>query len=109
MRRLIPVLALVSSLAATGSPAIAAPHEYHVCPAEARGAVSHSGDGSWVATPQSSRLIDTRVAPIGGIVALVCVYHMFGGEYWIYKRPEPGMTSCFPYTNGTQRGFDCTP
>jgi len=104
MRHVLPVLALAATLiAAVGVPAHAAPHEYHTCPSEARGTVTHDGDASWVATTQSSRLVATRVAPIGGIVALVCVYQMFGGEYWIYKRPSPEYVAC----RAEARGFYC--
>ena len=111
MRRLLPVAALVLAVLsplAVPTPALAAPHEFHVCPAEARGTVTHNGDTSWVATTQSSRLIDTRIAPIGGIVALICVYTMFGGEYWIYKRPSPAYVACRPETTTDGRhGFYC--
>ena len=104
MRYALPVLALGAALIiAAGLSAQAAPHEYHTCPTEARGTVTHDGDATWVATAQSSGLIDTRIAPIGGIVALVCVYHMFGGEYWIYKRPSPQYVNC----RGDGRGFYC--
>lgn len=109
MRQFVLLAALLGlAVPASTQVAQAAPHEWHICPAEARGTVSHTGDASWVATTQSSRLIDTRVAPIGGIVALVCVYQMFGGEYWIYKRPSPDYVACRPDTNSArQRGFFC--
>lgn len=104
MRRVLFALALVATLTSTTSlPVQAGPHEYHTCPSEARGTVTHDGDASWVATTQSSRLVGTRVAPIGGIVALVCVYQMFGGEYWIYKRPSPEYVAC----RAEARGFYC--
>ena len=104
MRRVLFALALAAMLTSTaGLPVQAAPHEYHTCPSEARGAVTHDGDASWVATSQSSRLIGTRVAPIGGVVALVCIYQMFGGEYWIYKRPSPEYVTC----RAEARGFYC--
>src|SRR3954447_14918680 len=109
MRRLLTVLALaLTALAPTATPSFAAPHEWHYCPTEARGTVTHNGDSSWVATTQSSSLIDMRVAPIGGIVALICVYHMFGGDCWIYKRPSPAYVSCRPdrAADGS-RGFYC--
>lgn len=110
MRHLLPLLALGAMFAPlTTLPAQAAPHQYHECPAEARGTVGHDGDASWVATNQSSRVQDARVAPIGGIVALVCVYRMFGGDYWIYKRPNPDFVSCRPVAEGARRYFDCTP
>ena len=101
MGRALLMLAIAAALTtAAGLPVQAAPHEYHTCPSEARGAVTHDGDASWVATTQSSRLVGTRVAPIGGIVALVCVYQMFGGEYWIYKRPSPAYVACRAELNG---------
>lgn len=101
MGRALLVLAMAAALTtAAGLPVQAAPHEYHTCPSEARGTVTHNGDASWVATTQSSRLVGTRVAPIGGIVALVCVYQMFGGEYWIYKRPSPEYVTCRAELNG---------
>lgn len=101
MRHVLPVLAIAAALTSAAVPPVeAAPHEYHTCPSEARGAVTHNGDASWVATTQSSRLVGTRVAPIGGIVALVCIYHMFGGEYWIYKRPSPAYVACRAELNG---------
>jgi hypothetical protein len=104
MRRVLFALALAAMLTSTAGPPVqAAPHEYHTCPSEARGAVTHDGDASWVATSQSSRLIGTRVAPIGGVVALVCIYQMFGGEYWIYKRPSPEYVTC----RAEARGFYC--
>lgn len=110
MRHVLPLLALGAMLVpATTLPAAAAPREFHVCPAEARGTVSHNGDSDWVATTQSSRVQDARVAPIGGIVALVCVYRMFGGDYWIYMRPNPDFLNCRPYNNSGERGFDCIP
>ena len=111
MRRLIAVVALgLAAAAPISTPALAAPHEWHTCPAEARGTVTHNGDDSWVATSQSSRLIDTRVAPVGGIVALVCTYTMFGTEYWIYKHPSAAMPNCEPRTDDRgHRGFYCRP
>lgn len=109
MRHVLAALALAGALTSGFSlPAQAAPHEWHLCPTDARGTVTHNGDASWVATTQSSGLIDLRVAPIGGVVALVCVYHMFGGEYWIYKRPSPDYVNCRPdRDSGGGRGFYC--
>ncbi len=110
MRRLLPVLALVlAGFAGAATPVSAAPHEFHTCPTEARGTVTHNGDASWVATNQSSRLVDRRVGPIGGVVALICVYQMFGGEYWIYKHPSAEMPNCQPNENGGRVGFYCRP
>jgi hypothetical protein len=112
MRRLLMIaaLAVAASPTFTVTPVYAAPHEWHACPTEAHGTVTHNGDSSWVATTQSSSLIDMRVAPIGGIVALICVYHMFGGDYWIYKRPSPAFVSCRPQRAADgSRGFYCAP
>jgi len=110
MRRLLAVLALgLAAVAPVSTPALAAPHEWHTCPAEARGTVSHNGDSSWVATSQSSRLTDLRVAPVGGVVALVCIYRMFGSDYWIYKHPSAEMPNCEVRSNGGNRGFYCRP
>lgn len=111
MRRLLAVIALgLAATAPAATPALAAPHEWNYCPTEARGTVSHNGDASWVATSQSSRLIDMRIAPIGGITAMVCTYSMFGTEYWIYKRPSAEMPVCEPRTDGNgNRGFYCRP
>jgi hypothetical protein len=108
MRRLIAVLALSLAAAAPATPSFAAPHEWHLCPTEARGTVSHNGSANWVATTQSSSLVNTRIAPIGGIVSLVCTYTMFGTEYWIYTRPSAAMPNCEARTDGNgRRGFYC--
>lgn len=110
MRRLVVLLALgLAAAAPSATPAVAGPHEWHYCPAEARGTVSHDGDGGWVATSQSSRLVDMRIAPIGGITAMVCVYRMFGSDYWIYKHPSPAMPVCQPSSDGSRRAFFCRP
>ena len=110
MRRLLMIaaLAFAAAPAVTVSSVYAAPNEWHACPTEANATVAHNGDSSWVATTQSSGLIDLRVEPIGGAVALVCVYHMFGGEYWIYKHPSPAFANCRPdrAADGS-RGFYC--
>jgi hypothetical protein len=45
------------------------------------------------------------MGPIGGIVALICVYNMFGHDYWIFKRPSPDYVNCTP----DARGFYCRP
>jgi hypothetical protein len=99
----LPAAAAIIFLA--GIPAEAAPHEYHTCPTEARAVVTHNGGDDWNATPQSSRLTGTRMGPIGGIVALICVYNMFGHDYWIFKRPSPDYVNCTP----DARGFYCRP
>jgi hypothetical protein len=111
MRRLLAVLALgLAAAVPAATPAVAGPYEWHYCPTEARGTVSHNGDASWVATSQSSRLIDMRIAPIGGITAMVCTYRMFGTEYWIYKHPSPEMPVCQPSADGERRpAFFCRP
>ena len=111
MRRFLAILALgLAAAAPLATPAVAGPHEWHYCPAEARGTVSHSGDASWVATSQSSRLIDMRIAPIGGITAMVCTYRMFGTEYWIYKHPSAAMPVCQPSADSSRRpAFFCRP
>ena len=106
MRLFLQSLPLATAmLLAVCIPARAAPHQYHTCPTEARGSVSHHGEADWVVTPQSSRLTGTRIAPIGGIVALVCVYQLFGSEFWIYKRPAPDYVNCV----ADARGFYCRP
>lgn len=108
MRRLLPVFAFaLVSLAAGAAPVAAAPNEYHACPPEARGAVTHNGDAEWTATTQSSRLMDLRITTIGSQVALVCVYHMFGGEYWIYSRPSPSFPNCTVRSGNGRPGFYC--
>ena len=111
LRRQTPLVAIVAATLLSGfaTPVLAAPHERHLCPAEARGSVTHDGGAEWVATSQSSRALDARIAPIGGVVALVCVYQMFGSEYWIYKRPSPEYTTCRPEPYGDRRGFYCSP
>ena len=104
------VLALAGAVALSIFPMAtvqAAPHIILNCPAEARGTVSHNGDSSWVATNQSSRAMGVRLEVIGSQPALVCVYHMFGGEYWIYKRPQPDYPRCRPADGGA--GFYCQP
>lgn len=80
-------------LATTG--AAQAAHDTFACPAEARGQVSYSGsDTGWVATTQSSPLVGLSIESIGGQPSLVCHYRMFGGDYWLYRRPNPEMPVC---------------
>lgn len=111
MRRLLPVLALaLSSLSLAPLPATAAPHEYFACPTEARGTVGHNGDASWVATSQSSRILAARVERVGSDVALACIYQMFGGEYWIYKRASAAYPNCTARSSAAEGyGFYCRP
>lgn len=93
MRRPL-VFGLLAALIVLPAPAQAAEHEYHRCPAEARGTVSHNGATDWLATNQSSRPTNALVSDIGGQPALVCVYRMFGSDYWIYKRPSAQFARC---------------
>lgn len=109
MRHVLPILALaLSSLTFAPLPATAAPHEFHTCPAEARGTVGHSGDASWVATNQSSRVQAARVERVGSEVALACVYRIYGGDYWIYKRPSAAFPNCTARSSALEGyGFYC--
>jgi hypothetical protein len=110
MRRLLALAALsVSLVPATTVTALAAPHEWHTCPSEATGTVAHNGGSDWIATNQSSRPRDLRISQIGSRQALVCVYRMFGTEYWIYKYPSDAYPRCTVTDNGggAGRGFYC--
>lgn len=108
MHRLLVLAAVsASAFAASGLPASAA-SQVHYCPPEARGVVSHTGDAAWTATNQSSRVTGTRVEMIGGQPSLVCVYRMFGGDYWIHRRPEAPFMQCSGGDMGSGRlGFLC--
>lgn len=109
--RLLPAFAFaVVALTTVATPVTAAPHEWHSCPDDARATIAHTGDASWVATNQSSRPVSSHVGPIGGVVALICVYTMFGTDYWIYKRPSPDLQNCraLPDSNG-RPAFECMP
>ncbi|RST78410.1 hypothetical protein EJC49_25475 [Aquibium carbonis] len=108
MRRLLVLAAFVALASASGvSPSLAA-SQVHYCPPEARGIVSHTGDASWTATNQSSRVTAARVEMIGGQPSLVCVYRMFGGDYWIHRRPEAPFMQCSGGDMGLGRvGFSC--
>jgi len=108
MHRLIVLGAFgACAVAAAASPAFAASQVHH-CPPEARGVVSHTGDVAWTATNQSSRVAGARVEMIGGQPSLVCVYRMFGGDYWIHRRPEAPFTRCNGGDMGSGRlGFLC--
>ncbi len=106
MHRLL-VLAAFSASAFAALPASAASNSY-LCPTEARGVVSHTGDAAWTATNQSSRVTEARVEMIGGQPALVCIYRMFGGDYWIHRRPEAPFMRCGGGDQGHGRlGFTC--
>lgn len=64
------------------------------CPTEARGTVTHNGDASFWATPQSSSLQRLSIERIGGNVALSCHYQMFGGDYIIWRQPPADHPNC---------------
>lgn len=90
-------LATIAFLGLMGGATIeaqAAPHVIYDCPAEASGVVSHSGDAGWTATNQSSRVRGARLETIGGQVALVCTYQIFGTEYWIFRHPTADFPNC---------------
>jgi hypothetical protein len=105
MRSIVFGLA-VAAIALVAAPALAAPNVVLPCPSEARGTVTHNGDAGWIATNQSSRVSFSRVEQIGGETALVCVYRMFGGDYWIYRRPPADYPRC--RHNEGSPGFYCT-
>jgi len=108
MRHVLPVLALVASLfAAPGLPALAADSEFHTCPDNAEARVSHTGSSEWIATTQSSRPRELRIEIIGRNPALVCVYRMFGTDYWIYRYPSAHHPNCTVSSEGGTRGFYC--
>ena len=96
MRHLaLSLVAGLGLLLAAGTAVQAAPHINLDCPADARGVVSYSGaDTGWVATTQSSAVLGLSIESIGSQPALVCKYRMFGGEYWIYRRPDPAYPNC---------------
>jgi hypothetical protein len=108
MRRLLVLAAFgISAFAACILPASAA-SQVHYCPPEATGVVTHTGEAAWVATNQSSRVTGARVEAIGGQPSLVCIYRMFGGDYWIYRRPEAPFMQCSGGDMGSGRlGFLC--
>lgn len=104
------VFAIAGAIALSVLPvttAHAAPHRYFDCPTDARSSVTHNGDAGWIATNQSSRPVNARVEIIGTETALVCIYAMFGTEYWIYRRPDAGFGRCSVMPS--RRGFDCVP
>ena len=95
MRRLLALAAFSAvALAASILPTAAADARFIRCPSEASSMVTHNGESEWFATNQSSRVVSARVEQVGGQPALACIYRMFGGDYWIYRRPDPGYTRC---------------
>lgn len=107
MRSIVFGLAVAAlALVAAPAPVFAAPNVVLNCPAEARGTVSHNGDAAWVATTQSSRVMDATLEQIGGQNSLVCHYRMFGGDYWIYQRPPVDYPRCRRLDSSP--GFYCT-
>ncbi|MBI4922378.1 MAG: hypothetical protein HY834_11560 [Devosia nanyangense] len=107
MRSVLALAGVIGSLVLTPVAAVAAPHIILSCPSEARGTVTHTGDAGWIATNQSSRVTGVRFETIGGQSSLVCVYLMFGSEYWIYRRPQADYPRCRPADGGA--GFYCQP
>lgn len=90
---LIALITVGLALASTGGARAAS--ETFTCPAEARGQVSYAGsDTGWVATTQSSPLVGLSIETIAGQTSLVCHYRMFGGDYWIYRRPSATFPAC---------------
>ncbi|MEO6012568.1 MAG: hypothetical protein ABIQ30_03150 [Devosia sp.] len=81
-------------LAACATAAQAAPNVVLLCPTQAHAVVTHNGDDSWVATNQGSGVTGRRVETIAGQPSLVCTYHMFGADYWIYRRPQADFPNC---------------
>ena len=108
MRRLLVLAAFGISAFAAGILPASAASQVHVCPPEARGEVTHTGEAAWTATSQSSRVTAARVETVGGQPSLVCIYRMFGGDYWIYRRPEAPFMQCSAGDMGSGRlGFQC--
>jgi hypothetical protein len=107
MRPIVPCLVVAFAALLFAAPAVAGPSVTLPCPAEARGTVSHTGDAAWVATTQSSRVVLSSVEQIGGQPALVCTYRMFGGDYWIYRRPPAEYPHCTRSSGPI--GFFCRP
>ncbi|MDP1730772.1 MAG: hypothetical protein Q8L54_06245 [Devosia sp.] len=105
---LLATFAFLGLMGETTIEAQAAPHIVYDCPAEASGVVSHTGDAGWTATNQSSRVRDARLESIGGQVALVCTYQIFGTEYWIHRRPPVEYPNCRRLEGGGYR-FYCGP
>lgn len=86
-------LAVLAVLALGAGPASAESRDVP-CPREARGVVSHNGEADWVATTQSSPIQGVSIEQLGGSAALVCHYRMFGGDYWIWRRPPAEVPNC---------------
>ncbi len=101
----IAVLAGLAFVALSTGGALAETRDI-ACPREARGVVSHNGDADWTATNQSSPILSISMERIGGQPALVCHYRMFGGDYWIWRRPPIAVQICAPLP-GSNWIFSC--
>ena len=88
-------------------PARAADARSFQCPPQARSVVTHTGQPEWYATNQSSEVQTARIGVIGGTVKLICVYEMFGGEYWIHRDMESGYGNCRVMRNALDYSFYC--
>ena len=90
------------------------------CPDTARGSVEHPNgeliqapeEGDWTATEQSSRVQSVSVEQMGSGPILVCHYRLFGGDYWLYRRPPRQVPYCTvlrqPTADNPRSGFSCT-
>lgn len=108
MRRLLALLALsLLSGPAIMQPAAAADARSFSCPSEARGVVTHTGQTEWYATNQSSEVQSARIGVVGESVKMICIYRMFGGEYWIHRDLESGYGRCTVTRNGLDFSFYC--
>lgn len=105
MRLTIRALLAVAALVAIPVSVQAAETIEVLCPAEARGSVSHTGASDWIATPQSSRVMNVTLDQIGGQPALICNYAMFAASYIIWQRPPVSHPNCL--ANPARMGFDC--
>lgn len=97
------LLATVLFLAGMTARAQAAPEVFE-CPTETRAEVRHAGDGTWIATNQSSGLYRLEIQRIGTQRSMVCVYWLFGSVYWVH-RPFPPRATC--EINAAERRFYC--
>ena len=97
------LLATVLFLAGMTASAQAAPEVFE-CPTETRAEVRHAGDDTWIATNQASGLHRLEIQRIGTQRAMVCVYNLFGANYWVY-RPFPPRATC--EVNARERRFYC--